>query len=68
MVPIRAGQVAVASADPMADWVDVDDLGPWVRSHHMVSASQLRLGERLGRAYLNLVDPKRPNGAKLARP
>ena len=65
MLPIRAGQVAVAEADPMADWVDVDDLGPYVRKHHMTAASQLKVGERLGRAYLNLIDPKRRNGAKL---
>jgi hypothetical protein len=65
MLPIRSGQVAVAAADPMADWVDVDDLGPWVRKHHMTAASQLKVGERLGRAYLNLIDPKRHGGAKL---
>jgi hypothetical protein len=65
MLPIRSGQVAVAEADPMADWVDTDDLGPYVRKHHMTAASQLKVGERLGRAYLNLIDPKRRGGAKL---
>ena len=65
MLPIRSGQVAVVEADPMADWVDTDDLGPYVRKHHMTEASQLKVGERLGRAYLNLIDPKRQGGAKL---
>ena len=65
MLPIRSGQVAVAQADPMVDWVDTDDLGPYVRKHHMTAESQMKVGERLGRAYLNLIDPKRRGGAKL---
>jgi hypothetical protein len=66
MRPVRTGQVAVAAADPMADWVDVDDLGPYVRRHHLTAAAQLRVGERMARAYLFLTDPKRPAGKKLS--
>lgn len=46
MAEIRNGQVAVAMADADAQYFSVDDLTPYVNSHHLTSASQITAGER----------------------
>jgi hypothetical protein len=61
VAPIRTGQVAVAKSVPMAAWIDVDDLAPYVNRHHLTAASQLISGERFGRAYLKLMGIRVPD-------
>lgn len=53
MAPIRAGQVAVA-ADVNNAMVDVDDLTPYVNTHHLSAASQIIQGNRFAAQYLAL--------------
>jgi hypothetical protein len=53
MAPIRAGQVAVA-ADANNAWVDLDDLTPYVNTHHLSAASQIIHGNRMAAQYLAL--------------
>jgi hypothetical protein len=38
----------------LAAWINVDDL-PNVNTHHFSANSQLKIGERYGRAFLNIV-------------
>ncbi len=49
MAPIRAAQVEVGSLPGFA-WIDVDDLGPYVNSHHLTAAAQLVAGQRFAAA------------------
>jgi hypothetical protein len=51
MVPIRAGQLAVAK-DARNDWVDVDDLTPYVNTHHMTAANQIIHGNRMAQKFI----------------
>lgn len=53
MAPIRDAQVEVGQ-EPGNAWINVDDLGPYVASHHMTSAAHLVSGKRFAEAYLNL--------------
>lgn len=64
MEPIRDGQVATAESLPAAAWVDVDDL-PAINIHHFSSASQLIIGERFGKAMLELMRKVEP-GSRFA--
>lgn len=50
MAPIRAGQLEVA-ADPGNAWVNMDDLTPYTRVHHLTAASQLIFGARFAAAW-----------------
>lgn len=50
MAPIRQGQVAVA-ADSGNGWTDLDDLTPYVNTHHMSAANQLINGQRMADMY-----------------
>jgi hypothetical protein len=53
MAPIRAGQVAVA-ADANNGLVDLDDLTPYVNSHHLSAANQILHGNHFAAQYLAL--------------
>lgn len=50
MAPIRAAQLEVGALAGNA-WIDLDDLTPYVNTHHMTAANQLRHGERFAAAY-----------------
>ncbi len=60
MNAVRAAQVAVATADSYADWINVDDL-PHVNYHHFTEAGQLSIGQRDAMAYLDLVSVPEPS-------
>jgi hypothetical protein len=62
MAPIRQGQVAVA-ADSGNGWTDLDDLTPYVNTHHMSSASQLTNGQRMAAKYIALLPAQAPPSA-----
>ncbi|WP_010586701.1 iduronate-2-sulfatase [Schlesneria paludicola] len=53
MSVVRRAQVAVGESVPFAAWINVDDL-PNVNTHHFSADSQLVIGERYGKAYLDL--------------
>jgi hypothetical protein len=57
MDPIRAAQVEVATTTPNSGWIDVDDLCPYVNTHHLSEAAQLTAGERFAAAYLSAKAP-----------
>lgn len=56
MEPIRDGQRSAAESDLRNSWVDTDDLGPYVNTHHLTAAAQLTIGDRFAREYLRLAD------------
>lgn len=53
MAPIRQAQVEVGN-EPGNSWVTVDDLGPYVNTHHLSAAAQLVAGQRFASGYLGL--------------
>jgi len=59
MAAIRQCQQNAAIKLPKVGLVTVDDLKPYVRGHHFSSPSQLELGRRLARIFLELIDKPR---------
>lgn len=53
MAPIREGQLEVA-ADQYNYWVDLDDLTPYVNTHHMTSVNQIIHGNRYATTLLSV--------------
>ena len=61
---VRAAEVAVADADPLADWVDTDALPLFVDNVHYTGTGEVTLGNEMATAYLALTAPRRPGGAQ----
>lgn len=52
---IRSGQVDVATATSYSDYINLDDLTPYVNTHHISAASHLTLGGRMATAMLTYI-------------
>ena len=64
---VRAAEVAVADADPLADWVDTHALPLLVGNVDYTGTGEVTLGNEMATADLALTAPRRPGGAQSER-
>lgn len=59
---VRAAEVAVADADPLADWVNTDALPLFVDLVHYTGTGEVTLGDDMAASYLTMVAPRHRRG------